>query len=184
MNALPFRPSSKPRQSGVAAVELALIMVFAFLPLLLGILELSRLFYVTTTVEEVTRRAAREQVVRWTSQSAAVQRYAVFQPVSSTGTVALPGGREVTNSAVLLTFHHSYADALDLTSTGITGIASPQVNLNTCLLDPANANCILFVRATLQGVSYSPMVDWFGGLFSLPLSAATVIMPAEALGLL
>lgn len=184
MNAHPSHPTGKPRQSGVAAVELALIMVFAFLPLLLGILELSRLFYVTTTVEEVTRRAAREQVVRWMSQSAALQRYAVFQPIDGTGTVALPGGREVTNSGVLLTFHHSYADAIVPDGPKITGIASPQANLNTCLLDATNANCILFVRATLQDVSYSPMVGWFGDLFSLPLPKATVIMPAEALGLL
>lgn len=184
MRAYSARPISKPRQSGVAAVELALIMVFAFLPLLLGIFELSRLFYVTTTIEEVTRRAAREQVVRWTTQAAAMQRFAVFQPTGGAGTVALPGGREVTNSAVQLTFHHSYSDAVDLTSSGISGIASPQANLNTCLLDATNVNCILFVRATLQGVSYSPMIGWFGDLFSLPLPAATVIMPAEALGLL
>ncbi len=184
MRAHSFPPTDKSRQSGVAAVELALIMVFAFLPLLLGILELSRLFYVTTTVEEVTRRAAREQVVRWMSKSAELQRYAVFQPIDSAGTVALPGGREVTNSAVQLTFHHSYADALNLASSGISGIASPQDNLNTCVLDATNANCILFVRATLQDVDYSPMIGWFGDLFSLPLPAATVIMPAEALGLL
>ena len=187
--AFPF--GRKSRQSGVTAVELALIVVFAFFPLLLAILEVSRLFYVAEMVQEVTRRAARHQVVRWTSQAPAVQRDAVFQcgdtltgatlSCQSNGTVNLPGGLEIRNSDVRLSFHHSYADASNPSSTGITGISDPQSNLNNCLLsDPA---CIQFVRATLQGVVYRPMVGWFGNLFQLPLPNATVIMPAEGLGL-
>lgn len=180
-------------QRGLAAVELALIMLFAFLPLLLGILEVSRLFYVADMAQEVTRRAARDQVVRWTSQTGAVQRDAVLQcgapltgatlACTSAGAVSLPAGAEVTNTAVTLGFYHTYADALS-GSSPITGIATPQDNLNTCLRDASDANCMLFVRAALQGVSYTSMVGWFGELFRLPLPDATVIMPAEALGLL
>lgn len=201
---LPARPlqslkTSKFRQGGVAAVELALIMVFAFLPLLLGILEFGRLFYVADTVHEVTRRAARDQVVRWSSQTSAIQRDAVFQcgdsltgatlSCGSTGAVNLPAGLEVTNTSVVLGFYHSYANALS-NSNAITGIASPQDNMNTCLRDITDPNCILFVRATLQGsgggaLNYSPMLPWFwNGAVTFPLPAATVIMPAEALGLL
>lgn len=174
-NFLPHRR----RQRGAAAVEFALI-AFAFFPLLLGIVEFGRLFYVVNTVQEVTRRAAREQVVNWLSDSATVRRHAVFR--NSDG--PLPGAPEVTNAAVSLDFYNSYADAAN-GSNAIGGIASPQENLNNCLL--ASPNCILFVRATLQSggapITYTPMTGWFGSL-SIPLPGATVIMPAEALGLL
>lgn len=166
-------------QCGAAAVEFALI-AFAFFPLLLGIIEFGRLFYVASTVQEVTRRAAREQVVNWTSQSSSIQRAAVFR--NSDG--ALPSAPEVTNATVNLSFYNSYSDALN-GSGAISGIASPQDNLNNCLL--ASPSCILFVRATLQSggapITYAPMIGWFGDLFRIPLPGATVIMPAEALGL-
>lgn len=175
------------RQAGAAAVELALIIVLAFLPLLLGILEVSRLFYVSATVQEVTRRAAREQVVNWISDAPNIKRAAVFQPPGG-GTVSLPGGHEVTNATVRLTFHNTYADASDPDSSGISSPpASAQANVNTCLL--GGSDCIQYVRATLEDaggdpVTYTPMTGWFGDLFALPLPGATVIMPAEALGLL
>jgi Flp pilus assembly protein TadG len=168
-------------QSGAAVVEFALIAVFAFLPLLLGIVEFSRLFYVANTVQEVTRRAAREQVVNWTTQGSSIQRRAVFR--DSEG--ALPGAPEITSATVSLTFYNSYADA-ENGSNRITGIGSPQDNLNNCLL--AGPSCIRFVRATLANggapIAYTPMIGWFGDLFAVALPGATVIMPAEALGLL
>ena len=175
--------SQMPRrsQSGAAVVEFALIAVFAFLPLLLGIVEFGRLFYVANTVQEVTRRAARAQVVSWTSQTSSVQRYAVFR----NGNGALAGAPEVTNATVSLGFYHSYANAVS-GSNPIAGVASAQDNQTNCLL--ASPSCILFVRATLANggapIAYTPMIGWFGDLFSLPLPGATVIMPAEALGLL
>jgi Flp pilus assembly protein TadG len=172
---------SRHSQSGAAAVEFALIAVFAFLPLLLGIVEFGRLFYVVNTVQEVTRRAARTQVVNWISQGSAIQRHAVFRSTDG----ALPGAPEVTNTTVSLSFYNSYSNAVN-ESNPITGIASPQENLNNCLL--ASPNCILFVRATLRdaggALRYEPMTQWFGDLLAVPLPGATVIMPAEALGLL
>lgn len=177
----PCFSTSRRSQYGAAAVEFALIALFAFFPLLLGIVEFGRLFYVANTVQEVTRRAAREQVVNWTSQSGAIRRAAVFRNTDG----ALPGAPEVTNATVDLSFYHSYANALSGTGA-ITGIGSPQENLNNCLL--ASTSCILFVRATLQSggapITYVPMIGWFGDLFRIPLPGATVIMPAEALGLL
>lgn len=172
-------------QSGTATVEFALIALLAFLPLLLGIVEFGRLFYVANTVQEVTRRAARQQVVSWLTQSNAVQRTALFHSGSSTGTVTLPGGVEVTNADVRIGFYNTYADAA-AGSNGISG-GTPESNFVNCLksIDP----CIHYVRATLQTSSggpltYRPMTGWFGNLFSVPLPGATVIMPAEALGLL
>jgi hypothetical protein len=178
------RSGRRNRQGGAAAVEFALIALFAFLPLLLAIIEAGRLFYVVTTTQEVTRRAARIQAVNWLSASSALQRYAVFRDVGS-GTVTLPGGVEINSTDVRLSFYGSYADALS--SSNPLGGTSPQANLANCLksLSP----CIRYVRATLQTasggpVTYAPMTGWFDTLLQLPLPEATVIMPAEALGLL
>ena len=183
-------------QSGATAVELALIMLLAFLPLLFGIIEMSRLFYVANVTQEVTRRAARAQVVRWESQADAIRRDAVLQCADRNGmsrvtidcrttaaTVNLPGSPETNNARVELRFFHSFENA----RTGnlpITGVASPQDNLNTCLLNPDDTNCIRFVRATLIDLEYRPMIGFLGDVFRIPLSDATVIMPAESLGLL
>lgn len=181
-----LRRTDVRRHCGAAAVEFALVLVFAFLPLLLGILEFGRLFYVVNTMQEVTRRAAREQVVRWVSQAPAIQRDAIFRSGSS-GTVTLPGGHEVTNTNVDLRFYGSYADAV-AGSNAITyaGSATPADNLAACL--HGDDNCIRYVTAMLRTadgrVLYSPMIVFFADLFDVPLPSSTVIMPAEALGLL
>lgn len=175
---------NRQRQAGAAAVEFALVALFAFLPLMFGIVELGRFFYVLSTVQEVTRRAAREQVVRWQNQTSAIQRAAVFRSSTSTGTVTLPGGHEVTNAQVRLQFFHSYTDAKNGTNPiTYASSATAAANVASCLLD--ESNCIRFVRATLRNadgsaVEYLPMVL---GIFNVPLPGATVIMPAEALGL-
>lgn len=181
----PYRhPASRHRQIGAAAVEFALIALFAFIPLVLGIMEFGRLFYVANTVQEVTRRAAREQVVAWISQSSGIQRAALFQS-GSTGTVSLPGGAEVSSAHVRLSFHNTYADALSGSNSVTSG--TPESNLVNCL--KSELPCVRYVRATLSTaggapLNYSPMTGWFGDLFRVPLPGATVIMPAEALGLL
>ena len=177
--------ASRTCQFGAVAVEFALIALFAFFPLLLGIVEFGRLFYVANTVQEVTRSAARQQVVAWLNQSGAIQRTALFQPAKGSGAVTLPGGQEISNADVRLSFHSNYADAVS-GENGISG-GTPESNLANCLkrIEP----CIRYVRASLQtagGVplTYRPMIGWFGNLFSVPLPDATVVMPAEALGLL
>lgn len=178
-------PATRQRQVGAAAVEFALIALFAFIPLVLGIMEFGRLFYVANTVQEVTRRAAREQVVAWISQSSAIQRTALFHSGSSSGTVTLPGGVEISNTNVRLSFHNNYADALSGSNSITSG--SPEANLVNCLKN--EIPCVRYVRATLATaggapLNYSPMTGWFGNLFKVPLPGATVIMPAEAVGLL
>lgn len=171
------------QQEGVAAVEFALIAVL-LLMLLFGIIEFGRLFFVINSVQEVTRRAAREQVVRWINQTDAVQRIAVLRPGSS-GVVNFPGAGDITNVDVKLSFYNTYANARAGTNP-ITGIDSPDDNFSNCV--NAAPNCILFVRATLTKPDGSPL-DFNviapympADTFSLPRS--TVIMPAEAMGLL
>lgn len=184
MKRMTSRIRNGQRQAGAAAVEFALVALFAFLPLMFGIVELGRFFYVLSTVQEVTRRAAREQVVRWQNQTDAIRRAAVFQSTTSTGSVALPGGHEVTNGRVQLRFFHSYTDAKNGTNAiSYASSATAEANVANCLLE--ESSCIRFVRASLRNadgsaVEYLPMLF---GIFNVPLPGATVIMPAEALGL-
>ena len=172
------------REAGMATVEFALIAMFVVLPLLLGIMELGRLFYVVTTSQEITRRAARQQVVSWIDQSSAIQRFSVFREAGS-GSVALPGGVEIQSKDVRLDFYGSYADAIS-GNNPISG-GSPATNITNCI--KSSGSCIRFVRASLESargnnVSYLPMTGLFDTLLAVPLPNATVIMPAEALGVL
>lgn len=170
-----------PPQSGATVVEFTLVLML-FLGIVFGILEFGRLFYVANTVQEVTRRAAREQVVKWVTDLPDVQRSAVFG--SGTGIVALPAGAEVTSAAIAISFHGSLDDALD-NEDPITGVGGdPVANVNNCLL--ANNQCIRFVRASLESngnaVHYAPMIPLFSFL-DIPIPGSTVVMPAEAMGL-
>lgn len=167
-------------QAGAATVEFALIALFAFLPLLLGVVELGRLFYIATTTQEITRRAAREQVVRWIDQGNTVQRNAVFQAAGS-GTVTLPGGPEISSANVRLEFLNSAGTTIN------SPPASAAANLANCIKN--QEPCIRYVRASLRAAGdvqllYRPVTGWFDTIFQVPLPGATVVMPAEALGLL
>lgn len=174
-------------QRGAAAVEFALIAM-VFFTLLLGIVEFGRFLYLFNTVQEVTRNAARMQVVRWVTEKDAVQREAVFQGGTSGTVVSLPAGPEVTNAKILIGFYNTYADALiqnnELTLYYSGGTSTD--NLNNCLLK--NDKCIHFVRASFtdaQGNSnlqYVPMIPLFSYL-NISLPGSTVIMPAESMGL-
>lgn len=186
----------KPRQQGVAAVEFALVATILFM-LLFGIIEFGRLFFTINSVQEITRRAAREQVVNWLDRSDAVKRVAVLQTEgggpgtvnfpNATGplTVNFPGSPDITAANVQLRFYNTYAAAL-AGGAGITGIASASDNFVNCI--NAETNCIKFVRAAMMKLDGTPL-DFKvvapympAGTFPLPIS--TVIMPAEALGLL
>ena len=171
------------RQDGATAVEFALILMILVM-LVFGILEFGRLFYVANTVQEVTRRAAREQVVRWVTATPQVRRMAVFGDGSSAA--SLPAGAEVADATVAISFHGTLADALaNDNPIVITGSSDPLTNVNNCLL--LNNQCIGYIRASLedgggQPIHYAPMLPLFDFL-DLPLPGATVVMPAESLGL-
>lgn len=176
---------SRFRQRGASAVEFAFLAAI-FLALLFGIVEFSRLFYNINSVQEITRSAAREQVVRWVTATDAVRRTAMLQP-GSAGTVTYPGAIDITNDQVQLSFYNTYADAVSGTnSVNYSGTASAQTNLGNCLI--GNTSCIRFVRATLRNPNGS-LVEFnvlspFMPSNVFPLPDSTVIMPAEALGLM
>lgn len=179
--ASPFRTGH--RQGGSATVEFALVALVAFLPLLLGVIEAGRLFYLATTTQEVTRRAARAQVVRWVDQAAGIQRHALFR--GTEGQDTLPGAPEIGADDVRLEFFESYADALNRTGSIVN--TAMDANYLNCL--KSESPCIRYVRASLldakgQTLRYRPVTGLLDRLFDLPLPGATVIMPAEALGLL
>lgn len=179
------------RQRGASAVEFAFLAVI-LLSLLFGIVEFSRLFFNINSVQEITRRAAREQVVRWLDDQEAVSCHAVLQP-DDCDDAFFPGAIDISSDLVQLSFYNSYAAAVSGDEIASLPDSSNE-NLNNCLLGAPN--CIRFVRATLStsnnpslGESslvnftfLAPFMPFVGNV--VPLPSSTVIMPAEALGLM
>jgi len=160
--------SRRQRQQGAAAVEFAIIALLLF-TLLFGILEFGRLFYVYNTVQEVTRHAAREAVVRWVdnSNTSPAKILALF------GGASVPAGAEITAANI---------DIQYLTASGAVPSPFPlsaSDNIAACLTGPTG--CIAFVQVSIIGANYTPMVGLFPFL-NLPIPASTVTMPAESLG--
>ena len=190
----PLRILSTARsQRGVAAVEFALIAVVFFM-ILLGIMEFGRIMYVWNTTQEVTRRAAREAVVRDFSaaETAAIKREAIFRAGTS-GTVSLPAGVEITNTTVRLVYLTVDAGGNTVAITAGNMPADPADNISACG-DAARmfTNCIRFVQACIavddtcaSSIPYRPMVVLLGNLgidLAINIPASTVVMPAESLG--
>lgn len=180
----------KKREVGATAVEFALISIF-FFTLVLGIVELGRLMYVWNTVQEVTRRAAREAVVRDFDSAAdvpALRRQAIFR-AGSTGTVTLPGATEISNGEVRITY-------LDVNLTEVVAFPDdPEDNLSACEDVARITSCIRYVRAEICTVSngactgeilYQPLIGFLfavaGADFRIGIPVSPVVMPAEGLG--
>ena len=150
----------------MAAVEFAIIAMLFFI-LLFGILELGRLFYVINSVQEVTRRAAREAVVRWVNEETEIKRLALF------GAGHLPAGAEIGPSSIKIEY---------LTAAGATPSPMPTSsadNIIACVSVPNG--CIALVRVSITGAKYVPMVSLFP-YFNVPIPTSTVTMPAESMG--
>jgi hypothetical protein len=173
---------------GVAAVEFALISFF-FFTLVLGMVEMGRMLYVWNTVQEVTRRAAREAVVRnFNTDSDAVLREAMFRSGSS-GTVYMPASPEITNAAIRIT----YLYGTDAAQTVSPAPADPADNLSACADASRTTSCIRYVRAEVcdasdcgLGVLYQPLIGFLlaaaGVDFVVRIPISPVVMPAESLG--
>ena len=159
-------------QCGVAVVEFSIIAMLLFI-LLFGILEFGRLFYVFNTVQEVTRRAAREAVVRWavdsTSEEDKIKALALFG-----STTHLLAGAEITPARINIEY-------LDVDRVKLTTLPdSPSDNITKCVSKPPTG-CIAYVQVSITGATYAPMVSLFPYL-RVPIPASTVIMPAESMG--
>lgn len=176
-------------QRGAAAVEFALVAALLFI-LLFGILEFGRMFYMFNTVQEVTRRAAREAVVRWVDNSSTspAKRLALF------GGTVMPAGAEITVDNIDIEYLGT--DGLEISSGSLP--PGPSENISACLDPSGTYDCIAYVRVSITNVNYVPMVGLFSGVrltafpfseanpfvidLSVPIPASTVTMPAESMG--
>ena len=163
-------PSSNDRQRGAAAVEFAIVCLL-FFTILFAILEFGRMMYVYNTMQEVTRRGAREAVVRWVDQGDTIRSLAFF------GGAAIPAGAEVTAEDMLIEYLNEAGNVIATTALPL----DPGANLSACGNITLVASCIFSVRVSITGVSYSPMVSLFSFL-GINLPPATVTMQAESLG--
>jgi Flp pilus assembly protein TadG len=162
-------PPPLARLRGVATVEFALVC-FMFLLLVFGALEFARVLYIHNTLQEVTRRAAREMTVRWIDDEDTAKTLALF------GAASLPGGAEITKSSIVIEYLNSAGSAVT------TVPADPGDNLSACG-DAARVNdCIYSVRVSIaDDVYYSPMVSMIQ-LLPIKLPRSTVTMHAESMG--
>jgi hypothetical protein len=159
--------TSRHSQQGMAAVEFALVASIFFF-LLLGILEFGRLFYLYNTVQEVTRRAARQAVVSWTDQASTIKAQALF------GGANLPAGIEIKPANITI----DYLNTIDGDPIQ-TPPSTPADNITACV--GASASCIAFVQVSINA-TYQPMVAGLFPFLSVPMPASTVTMPAESMG--
>ena len=156
------------QQRGAAAVEFAIIALLLF-TVLFGVLEFGRLFYLYNSVQEVTRHAAREAVVRWVDNTST----SPAKILALKGGASYPAGAEIAADNIEIEY---------LTAGGAVPSpfpASASDNIAACLTGPAG--CIALVRVSIIDASYAPMSGLFPFL-AIPIPASTVTMPAESLG--
>lgn len=156
------------RARGIAIVEFALVCMI-FFTLVFGALEFARLMFVLNSVQEVTRRAAREMTVRWIDDEATVRTMALF------GAAALPAGAEVTAASINIEYLAANGNVVTVFPT------SPGDNLSACGDALRTASCIYSVRVSINNIQYVPMVALFSAMnWTLPSSSVT--MHAESMG--
>ena len=172
-------------QQGVAAVEFALVSLFIFFPLLMGILEFGRTMYIWNTVQEITRHAARSAIITdFTNTSAMnlLRQNAIFRTTAG----KLPAGPEISDTSVAISYLNLNLGVVDSTMT------CPVKNISTCLTNPAASSCIRFVQASVCQpgtgqtnacipVKYTPIVSFFSFL-NINIPPSPVVMTVESLG--
>jgi hypothetical protein len=177
--------SRKPgtRESGVAAIEFALLAI-VFFTIVFGIIEVSRLLFVYNTLQEVTRRAAAAAVSVYPGDApsiAKVKQNAVFR--SSPGELVL--SQPVTDRNIRLQYLKFDLSVIPEGSWP----ASAASNRAICMANPHASNCIRFVKASVCALDAAnvcnavtsqmllPLID-----LRVPLHKATTIAPVESLG--
>lgn len=175
------------KQYGAAIIEFAFILPL-FILLLLGIFEFGRIFYLLNTLQEVTRHAAREQVVSLASSSNAIRSNAIF------GGAHLPAGAEISSAEIIIKFYPDIDSAIEDDHEITTGL-SPASQMQTCGPDgnSGDLDCAKFAKISINNVEYDPMVGLFEGgrlpwlgfvNLRITLPPSTVIMPIESFGYL
>lgn len=161
-------PLQSNRQAGVATVEMALCCLI-FFTLVFGILEFGRMLYIYNTMQEVTRRAAREATIRWVDKTSTIKDVALF------GGISMPGAPEIRDSNVFIRYLNAAGSEVTTYPT------SPGDNMSACNDVTRTNECIRSVSVSLENVTYVPMLSMFGYL-SIAMPKTTVVMYAESLG--
>lgn len=176
-------------ENGTTAVEFAIVAMVFFL-IVFGIMEFGRLLYVWNTVQEVTRRAAREAVVRTADDAARISRMAIFREEGGSGTVHLPAGLEITEAEVRINYLTADLSTPSPMPTDAAGRFDPARNLAACnsAVPEDLKSCVRFVETCLAtdgacagSVRYAPMIGLFPFL-AIQIPVSRVLMPAESLG--
>jgi Flp pilus assembly protein TadG len=169
----PHSPSNH-KQQGVAAVEFALVAML-FFTILLAIIEIGRMLFIFNTMQEMTRRGAREAVVRWVdaASQADIKSIAVFNGAS------MPANPDLTAANITITYLQK--DGVTEVTTLPGNPANPGDNLSACGDSTRIANCIYYVRVSITGATFTPMMGLFDFL-TMPLPSSEVTMHAESLG--
>lgn len=140
------------KQSGLSTVEFALVAVVLFV-MIFGVIEVARAFFVTSALDEATRRGARMAVV------CPVNDPAVFQAAAFNN--ALIPDLDVTDIVV------EYLD------TAGTVVGNPA--------DPAGFPAIRYVRVRVVGYQHQMFIPFLSALFTMPEHAT--VLPRESLGI-
>lgn len=167
-------------QTGVAAVEFALVSLLLF-TFLFGCLETGRALFLWSTLSEVVSRAARAAAVTSPADEAAVRHAAMFL----NGTNKMTLGGDIDDSYLRIDY------LANDRSTEIKPAPSPMDNLLNCTNSPTDANCVRFVRVRLcmpgtdcTPVPYKPLVALDSlTAFNIRMPTFSTVVAADTLGL-
>jgi len=144
------------KQTGLAAVEMAIVSMLALI-VLFGVIEISRLFFVVNALEEATRRGARVATVCQLNDQAVLQN-AIFNDSGNAGASGLI--RNLSTGDV----------ALEYLDEAGSVIGDPVGNY----LD------ISFVRVQIANYQHRLIIPLFTRTIGLPTFSTT--LPRESLG--
>jgi hypothetical protein len=171
------------RESGVAAVEFALLTMI-FFTFVFGIIEVSRLLFVYNTLQEVTRRGAAAAVSVYPSDPdaiAKVKQNAIFRDSPGPLLLAAP----ITDQHVRISYLKFDLSVIPAASWPASAASNRQI----CMADPHATNCIRFVQVQICDIGATntcepvrsqmllPLID-----LRIPLHKATTISQVESLG--
>jgi Flp pilus assembly pilin Flp len=179
----------KADESGVAAVEFALVAIIFFL-LVFGIIEFSRAMYMFNTLSEVTRHAARAAAsISFTDTEALdlARKRAVIDEARG----VLPLGSPITYQNIRIEYLYLPKNAISLQVISAVNMPnSSEKNRVNCMNDPNSQSCIRAIQARIcretadtgdctatTFKSIIPLVD-----LSLKLPRSLTIVNAETLG--
>ena len=191
--ALPSSASRAPRhrngQGGLAAVEFAIVSAVFFL-FVFSIMEVSRALYLWNTLQEVTRRAARDAAVTDFSDPSAmemVKRTAIFRTTSGTLTLGAPVNEQYVRIDYLSLQNDTNRTLKQVAIPTGSLPACPARNKLICTARPGDPACIRMIRVRICApgsdcapVPYEPMFPLVNLGINLP--ASETVVRAQSLG--